>query len=260
MEYIRPIEFWKQLTKDIVGVDIEDWYWVSTEGRIYSTRSNRILKVSYDKDGYAIVGLYYKNIHKQKLFKVHRLVLLAFYPIENSELFVSNHLNGIKNENHEFNLEWASYSQNTIHAFNTGLSTPLYGEDNPMTIITDEQARQVAFMLSEEKYMYSDIRNATGVPINIISDIYKGRSWVKYYNKYNLSDKHIPTENMVFSYYDIHKICKYFQDHKIKILDRNTKEDILKYIGYDSNISSRKTLQRIFDKQRHIDISSLYNF
>jgi len=260
MEYIRPMEFWKQLTKDIVGADIEDWYWISTEGRIYSTKSNKILKLSYDNDGYAIIGLYYKGIHKQKNFRVNRLVLLAFNPVQNAEQLVSNHLNGIKDENHEFNLEWATYSQNTIHAFNNGLSTPLYGEKNPMAIITDAQAKQVAGMLSEEKYTYSDIVNATGVPVDIVSSINNGRSWDKYYKEYDLENKHNPRENAVFSYYDIHKICKYFEDHQITTLDRSIKEDILKYINYPSNISTRKMLQRIFDKQRHAKISSLYNF
>ena len=55
---------------------------------------------------------------------VHRLVAAAF--IENpSDRPVVNHIDGKKENNDVSNLEWVTFQENTIHAYNTGLIQPM---------------------------------------------------------------------------------------------------------------------------------------
>jgi hypothetical protein len=92
----------------------------------------RILKGCYDTDGYIQV-LLYKN-KKRKSKKVHRLVLESF--IENIDNKPSiNHINGIKSDNRLENLEWATVSENTQHAYDNGLAKKGEGHSRSKKII-----------------------------------------------------------------------------------------------------------------------------
>ena len=56
-------------------------YWVSSIGEIYSTKSNKFLKLKAGVNGYVYVDLY--NDNGRKRLRVHRLVAQAF--ISNTE-------------------------------------------------------------------------------------------------------------------------------------------------------------------------------
>lgn len=69
--------------------------------------------------GYSYVCLFANGKRQNKY--VHRLVALAF--LGRSRKPQVNHKNGKRSDNRLANLEWATASENKIHAFKTGLTT-----------------------------------------------------------------------------------------------------------------------------------------
>jgi hypothetical protein len=95
-------------------------YYAVEDGRIFSSKSNKYLKPSYDKQGYARVGIYTGN-YKTKTIKIHRLIAETFIsnPLNKTDV---NHIDGKKSNNAVLNLEWCTRSENCKHAYSIGLS------------------------------------------------------------------------------------------------------------------------------------------
>lgn len=72
-------------------------------------------------DGYLVVNL--RKNHTSLVIPVHVLVARAFLSNSNCMPTV-NHKDGNKHNNTAANLEWATYSENNIHALKTGLRNP----------------------------------------------------------------------------------------------------------------------------------------
>lgn len=96
-------------------------YEVSNQGNVRNRVTGRVLK-QCKVGGYLKVGLREGKL-KQKQITVHRLVACAFLPNPDSKPCV-NHIDGNKHNNQVDNLEWVSYSENSQHAYRTGLLKP----------------------------------------------------------------------------------------------------------------------------------------
>jgi hypothetical protein len=120
--------------KDIPG--FEGRYQVSDQGRVRSMprlqryllrngqeafrkTAERVLAQQVTNSGYPLVHLYLDN--DRSALTVHSLVARAFLPAPTGETV--NHKNGVKTDNRAENLEWATYSENHLHAVDHRLNT-----------------------------------------------------------------------------------------------------------------------------------------
>lgn len=126
-----------EIWRDIDGY--EGLYQVSNFGRVKSFQKGtvRILKPAINRKWLFVVLC--KNGGK-KIFKVHRLVAMAFIPNPDGKPQV-NHIDGNPQNNHVDNLEWCTPSENMQHALRTGLIAT--GEKNYQAGVTNEQAREI---------------------------------------------------------------------------------------------------------------------
>jgi len=93
-------------------------YLISNDGKIFNTRTQKPKKPGFDAKGYLRVRLI-DGRKRAATKKVHRLVAQAFVCGYSEDLQV-NHKNCIKHDNHYKNLEMATQSQNTQHAWDNG--------------------------------------------------------------------------------------------------------------------------------------------
>ena len=141
--------------KECVG--FEGYYEVSNLGRVRtvareSVKSNgrkciikeRVISQA-DVKGYKKVTLKCDGVRKD--MRVHRLVVMAFIGEPSKEMV--NHKDGDKANNKLSNLEWATRSENELHAYGTGLkkSTDLHKQK---TIESNKKRRT----LSDETIRY----------------------------------------------------------------------------------------------------------
>ena len=151
----------KEIWKEIKG--FENYYSVSSFGRVksldrYILQSNgvrrkvkgRVLKSTISNSGYKNITLVKGS--KYQLF-IHRLVADAFI-INNENKSTVNHKDGNKLNNNYENLEWATYSENNIHAIHTGLRCMKYctGENQYASKLSDKDVIKI-----RELYKYTDL-------------------------------------------------------------------------------------------------------
>lgn len=131
-----------QIVNNITTVNVpgyEKFYKISSNGDIFSydrkvpckqgyrTIPGRKIKHRVDSHGYKYVT--FTNEQKQvKSYRIHRLLMMIFRPVNNMENLVVNHLDGNPSNNALDNLEWCTKSENTKHALMNGLIRRPFGE------------------------------------------------------------------------------------------------------------------------------------
>lgn len=115
---------------------------VSNCGELRNVNTGTIYKQTITPTGYYGVCVSLGSRNDKKLFKIHRAVAETFIPNPENKPTV-NHKDGNKLNNNVNNLEWATYSENTQHAFDTGLAKAVSGENVYCSKLTQEQAEWI---------------------------------------------------------------------------------------------------------------------
>lgn len=89
-------------------------YYISIDGKIYSSKLKRLLKLGDNPRGYKQIKLYKGKGYD--FFLVHRLVAMTYIPnLENKPQV--NHKDGNKINNNINNLEWCTNAENMYHCY-----------------------------------------------------------------------------------------------------------------------------------------------
>lgn len=224
-------------------------YLISSYGYIAAlnyagTQEIRILAQGVNGCGY----LYSTISHKGVVYalRIHRMVAEAF--IDNPKnLPQVNHKDGNKKHNQDWNLEWVTASENTKHAYDTGLCTILTGEDNPHCKISNEDVIKICTYLEEGKLSIPEIAKCTGASEPTIKNIVYHRAHKGVSVKYDFSgffNRH-GNKNPYRKYTDaqIHNVCRELVRNKLTMRQIAEKTDV----PYDmvKQIRSGKSRQNI---------------
>jgi hypothetical protein len=116
----------KDLPNHIIFKDGNIW------NDLNATGGNRFLTFSITKKD-SLSSSYYSMCTNNKTYKIHRLVCMAFHPIEGKEYYddykdlQANHKDGNTLNNHADNLEWVTKAENMKHAYANGLNKKVRG-------------------------------------------------------------------------------------------------------------------------------------
>jgi hypothetical protein len=144
-----------EIWKDIPGY--EGKYQASTLGRVRSLKRGLILKGRELKNKRNRTIPYLRHGLCGKDWLAHRLIAFVFIPNPENKAEV-NHKDGNKQNNRVDNLEWATSSENRIHAFKNGyqdktirLSKLRVGTKSSNNKLSEDQVRQLRLDYSEIK-------------------------------------------------------------------------------------------------------------
>lgn len=174
----------KEIWKDIKCY--EGMYQVSNLGRIKSLSrevnsrfgtyitDELIRKLNYKKDGYVNIDLSKNNNHKY--YRVHRLVLSTFNPVDNMNNLQVNHIDGNKSNNKLTNLEWVTAKENTLHAIKIGNRGNQKGIKNPNSKLNPQKVLEI-LSLKDKDLSHSEIASKFNVCRKTVGNILNGKTW-----------------------------------------------------------------------------------
>lgn len=139
-------EIWKPLE------NYEGLYEISNLGRVKAL-VKRGLNRELIRRSFKDVSTGYKTIQFTKnnvplTLRVHRLVAKAFIPNPDNKPVV-NHKDGDKMNCAASNLEWMTYSENTLHSFKNGLQKKIFGDKNYITKIKDQDVLKIRELINQ---------------------------------------------------------------------------------------------------------------
>lgn len=159
--------------------DIKDCYYINDSGEIRNINTGNFIKKKIETDGYIRVSLMKKS-GGTTYVQLHRVLMMAFKPVENMEKLQINHKDGNKQNNSFDNLEWVSPQANIQHSIKNGFTKFEYlqGEKTNFAHYTEADALKVIELLKTNQYTDKEISQLTGFPVrSFIARIRRKETW-----------------------------------------------------------------------------------
>ncbi|KKM02613.1 hypothetical protein LCGC14_1782640 [marine sediment metagenome] len=150
-------------------------YSVTKDGRVWSHRSKKWLSLIKNNRDYLQVNLCNRG---RRICAIHRLVLETFVgPCpDNMEC---RHLNGNRQDNRLNNLKWGTHSENQQDAVGhkTHYTSGKYGEDHPVTKLSNQDRRLIIYQYSTGLFSHSELGRSYNTSRKTISRLVNGKLW-----------------------------------------------------------------------------------
>lgn len=237
----------------IIHPEIKQMYMVSNHGRIYHKYLGTILNINIDSKGYSYKPL--STFNGQKNYRVHRLVMEAFYYAEGCENLLINHIDGNKMNNLITNLEWCTYSENAQHAYDNNLISRIHKSKYDKDII-----RSICKMLENPDITCAKIAELNNVNEDLVYSIYFGRAHREISKEYNMVPRNKKPPKL--SDEQVEKICEFFQSHSPRIdMSKQYYRDALIFAGInDFSKSLLDITYNVYARKSYKRISNNYSF
>lgn len=187
-------------------------YYITQDGKVFISnfRNSGVDKEMKPRiiSGYYSLGLELPTSasqnRRQKIYKIHRLLAEYFIPNPDNKPCV-NHKDGNKLNNNLDNLEWATISENTKHAYANKLERNWWTKELGIVCIN---------LIQEYHYNFADVAKLFNLP----SRTYVYHFWVKGYKTFNLHHKnlYIPKHSKKL------EISKEYKDYILQLIKDNT--------------------------------------
>lgn len=159
------IEIWKDVP------NYEQYFMVSDLGNVWSKRTDKILKPTINKQGYATIATIIGGKNgKYKTIRIHRMVAMAFLDNPMNKPVV-NHKDGNKRNNNLNNLEWCTSSENAKHSFSIGLSKVFHGSNSKLAKLNGFQVDEIRENYKKLKEKHCDIAKKYNVSTTTITNL-----------------------------------------------------------------------------------------
>lgn len=246
-----PLEQFLPITEQAVP-GIKPYYMISNYGRIWHVYDRRFLSANMDSKGYLFKPL--ATINGMKNCRIHRLVMLVFCYFPGCENLLVNHKDGIKTNCFIWNLEWATYSENTQHAIDNGLMP--VAKSN----YSYDQIHQVCELLQQGEMTLQQVADKTEVSYGVVQGIQNKRIYTDISDKYNIQPRKI---NNNLSLEEVNALCLYFQNNpkdKSMTCDQYCAQALLSIGIKETGYKFIKTAKKIYWKETYQYVSCNYNF
>ena len=163
--------------------NVESHYQISNTGLVRNWETENELSPYTMSNGYMCMKFKFQG--DKYPFLIHRLVAEYFVPNPENKPQV-NHKDGNKHNNHVFNLEWVTQSENMRHASKNGLLKPRYGSTSPFSKHTEYEIHKACKLMEENKLSLNTISNISGVSYETLISIRNRGKWATISSQYNI--------------------------------------------------------------------------